>query len=114
MNVDSQKIDQYIELKKKFKDFDSIQVCQYNPQLGLIPIEISDIFPAAHHETSRINFDPKEFPTFEKTWASFFNSNRWIVFTPKNAFENLLRLEISATGCVTEINFDIEIFQYSC
>jgi 7-cyano-7-deazaguanine tRNA-ribosyltransferase len=66
---------QYIGLKKKFKDFDSIQVCQYNPQLGLIPIEISDIFPAAHHETSRVDFDPKEFPTFEKTWNIFFSNN---------------------------------------
>jgi len=66
---------QYIGLKKKFKDFDLIQVCQYNPQLGLIPIEISDIFPAAHHETSRVNFDPKKFPTFEKTWNIFFNNN---------------------------------------
>jgi hypothetical protein len=38
----------------------------------------------------------------------------WIIVDPKNTFESLLRLEISATGCVTEINFDIEIFQYSC
>ena len=66
---------QYVGLKKKFKDFDTIQVCQYNPQLGLMPIEISDIFPAAHHETSRVNFDPKEFPTFEKTWNIFFSNN---------------------------------------
>ena len=68
---------QYIELEKKFKDIDSVQVCQYNPQLGLIPIEISDIFPAAHHETSRINFDPKEFPTFEQTWKKFFDNNKF-------------------------------------
>ena len=55
---------QYIGLKKKIRDFESFQICQYNPQLGLIPIEISDIFPAAHHETSRIDFKPDEFPTF--------------------------------------------------
>jgi len=68
---------QYLALSKKFKDFDSIQVCQYNPQLGLIPIEISDIYPAAHHETSRIDFEPKEFPTFEKTWKNFFKNNKF-------------------------------------
>ena len=28
---------------------------------------------------------------------------------PKNAFEYLLRLEISPTGCVAERDFDIEI-----
>ena len=66
---------QYIGLKQKLKYFETFQVCQYNPQLGLIPIEISDIFPAAHHETARLNFDPKEFPTFEKTWGIFFDNN---------------------------------------
>ena len=68
---------QYVGLKKKIKDFDSFQICQYNPQLGLIPIEISDIFPAAHHETSRINFVPKEFPVFENTWKTFFDKNKF-------------------------------------
>jgi len=68
---------QYSGLKKKIKDFDSIQVCQYNPHLGLIPIEISDIFPAAHHETARLNFKPNEFTVFEKTWKDFFNNNKF-------------------------------------
>ena len=68
---------QYSGLKKKFRDFDSIQVCQYNPHLGLIPIEISDIFPAAHHETARLNFKPEEFTVFEKTWKDFFNNNKF-------------------------------------
>ena len=66
---------QYTGLKRKFKEFDSFQICQYNPILGLIPIEISDIFPAAHHETARINFEPNEFSTFEKTWNEFFAKN---------------------------------------
>ena len=69
---------QYVGLKKKFKDFDSIQVCQYNPHLGLIPIEISDIFPAAHHETARLDFKPEEFTVFEKTWKDFFNNNKFL------------------------------------
>ena len=66
---------QYIRLKQKLKNFESFQVCQYNPQLGLIPIEISDIFPAAHHETARLDFKPEEFPTFEDTWNVFFQNN---------------------------------------
>ena len=69
---------EYKRLKKKLKDFEAFQVCQYNPHLGLIPIEISDIFPAAHHENSRINYDPKEFPTFEKTWKDFFTKNKFL------------------------------------
>ena len=69
---------EYKRLKKKLKDFEAFQVCQYNPHLGLIPIEISDIFPAAHHETSRINYDPKEFGIFEKTWENFFKKNKFL------------------------------------
>ena len=68
---------EYAVLEKKFKDFDSIQTCQYNPQMGLIPIEISDIFPAAHHETARMGFEPKEFPAFEETWRRFFDNNKF-------------------------------------
>ncbi|MCV0392925.1 MAG: tRNA guanosine(15) transglycosylase TgtA [Nitrosopumilus sp.] len=68
---------QYVGLKRKIKDFESFQVCQYNPVLGLIPIEISDIFPAAHHETARIDFDPKEFSVFENTWKNFFDKNKF-------------------------------------
>ncbi len=68
---------EYFALKRKFKGIEDIQVCQYSPHLGLIPLEISDIFPAAHHETSRLNFDPKEFPTFENTWEIFFKNNQF-------------------------------------
>lgn len=66
----------YKELEKKFKDTD-VQVCQYNPHMGLIPIEISDIFPAAHHETARIDFAPREFSAFEQTWKKFFENNNF-------------------------------------
>ncbi|MFB5638221.1 MAG: tRNA guanosine(15) transglycosylase TgtA [Nitrosarchaeum sp.] len=68
---------EYSSLKRKFKDDQSIQVCQYSPHLGLIPIEISDIFPAAHHETARLSFEPKDFPTFENTWTKFFKNNQF-------------------------------------
>ena len=68
---------QYLSLKKKLKDIESIQICQYSPHLGLIPLEISDIFPAAHHETARLDFEPEEFIEFEKTWSKFFSNNKF-------------------------------------
>jgi 7-cyano-7-deazaguanine tRNA-ribosyltransferase len=78
----------YFALKRKFKEIDSFQICYYNPQLGLIPNEISDIFPAAHHETARLNFDPKEFLEFQKTWSKFFENNKFseIYFDKKDGF----------------------------
>lgn len=68
---------EYFSLKRKFKEMKNIQVCQYSPHLGLIPLEISDIFPASHHETSRLKFNPIEFPTFENTWNVFFKNNQF-------------------------------------
>lgn len=66
----------YISLRNQF-DLEKIQVCQYNPILGLVPIEVSDIFPAAHHETSRISFRPQDLPAFEKTWTKFIEKNNF-------------------------------------
>jgi len=78
----------YVSLKRKFKNIESIQVCYYNPQLGLIPNELSDVFPAAHHETARVIFNPKEFLEFEKTWIKFFENNDFseIYFDKKDDF----------------------------
>jgi len=67
---------EYSILKKKF-DSDSIQFCYYNPFLGIIPFEISDIYPAAHYVMARLNFKPEEFPIFSKTWDAFFAKNKF-------------------------------------
>ncbi|MDX1596690.1 MAG: tRNA-guanine transglycosylase, partial [Nitrosopumilaceae archaeon] len=78
----------YNELQKKFKNSEEIQVVQYNPFLGIIPIEISDIYPAAHHETSRIMFEPEKFVIYEKTWKKFFENNKFekIYYDKKDPF----------------------------
>jgi len=51
--------------------------CQYNPFLGLIPIEISDIYPASHYLQAELNCDPIDFPIFFKTWEIFFKKNNF-------------------------------------
>ena len=38
---------EYMNMKKKFKDDESVQFCYYNPFLGIIPLELSDIYPAS-------------------------------------------------------------------
>ena len=65
--------------KKKFKDPESVQFCQYNPYLGLIPLEISDIYPASHYVMANSNFNPEEFTEFAKTWKIFFEKNNFSV-----------------------------------
>jgi 7-cyano-7-deazaguanine tRNA-ribosyltransferase len=75
----------YKKLRRKFKDPDVVQFCNYNPFLGIIPIEISDIFPASHYVMTRKDFEPEKFPTFFKIWSNFFNKNKFdAVYLPKD------------------------------
>ena len=76
---------EYKRMKRKFKDPDSIQFCNYNPFLGIIPIEISDVFPASHYVMVRKKFNVEDFPTFTQNWTEFFKKNKFkTVYLPKD------------------------------
>ena len=76
---------EYSKIKKKFSNSESIQFCQYNPFLGLIPLEISDIFPSSHYVMSRLDFEPNDFPVFAKTWDVFIEKNHFTeIYCDKN------------------------------
>jgi len=79
---------EYSLAKKKFSKPASIQFCQYSPFLGLIPLEISDIFPASHNVIARLDFSPIDFPIFAKTWKIFFENNHFteIYYDKKDEF----------------------------
>jgi 7-cyano-7-deazaguanine tRNA-ribosyltransferase len=69
-----------MELAKKYPES---QICSYNRFLGIIPVEICDIFPAAHHldlatENAQNAFD---YPTFIDSLDKFLADN---------IFENIL------------------------
>lgn len=66
---------EYRELYKRSRESDDVQFCQYSPILGIIPIEISDVYPAAHHEQARVRVDPAACTEFAKTWDAFFGNN---------------------------------------
>jgi 7-cyano-7-deazaguanine tRNA-ribosyltransferase len=69
---------EYNSLKKKFDSkLDDIQFCQYNQYLGIIPLELSDIYPAAHYVISDTDFNQNEFPEFTKTWSIFLKNNKF-------------------------------------
>ncbi len=69
---------EYNTLKKKFKKKnEDMQFCQYNPFLGIIPLELSDMFPAAHYVSSDIEHHIDNFPEFTKTWTLFFKNNKF-------------------------------------
>ena len=76
---------EYYSLRKKFKNPELIQFCNYNQFLGIIPIEIADVFPASHYVMARNDFDPQNFPVFEETWKKFFVKNKFdTVYMSKN------------------------------
>jgi len=76
---------QYKNLRRKFNDPNLVQFCNYNPFLGIIPIEISDVFPASHYVMARKEFEPEKFPTFLEVWNRFFDKNDFdAVYLPKD------------------------------
>ena len=79
---------EYFQIRKKLKDPDSIQFCQFNPFLGLIPLEISDIYPASHYVMANTFKNPMDYPNFEKTWKIFFEKNSFstIYLDKKDSF----------------------------
>ncbi|HET7147406.1 MAG TPA: tRNA guanosine(15) transglycosylase TgtA [Candidatus Nitrosopolaris sp.] len=65
----------FIRLVKKFPQ---AQICAYNQFLGVIPVEICDIFPAAHHlssATAATCHQAKDYPTFIESLDGFLASN---------------------------------------
>lgn len=53
------------------------QVCQYSPFLGPVPVELSDLYPAAHHVSASARYRPADFATFGEAWDAFVSNNRF-------------------------------------
>jgi 7-cyano-7-deazaguanine tRNA-ribosyltransferase len=65
----------FVQLAKRFPD---AQICAYSQFLGVIPAEICDIFPAAHHLSSAAAgtlHQAKDYPTFIESLDSFLAYN---------------------------------------
>lgn len=76
------------KVRSKKYDENTIQFCCYNPFLGIIPIEVSDIYPASHYVMANTPKDPKEFTLFGTTWNIFFKNNQFgqIYYNKKDYF----------------------------
>ena len=58
----------YRDILKKFPD---AQICSYSPFLGIIPAEVSDIFPASHNLSPKSCYKLEDYPTFIESLKSF-------------------------------------------
>jgi 7-cyano-7-deazaguanine tRNA-ribosyltransferase len=66
---------EYFQIVKKFPD---AQICAYNPFLGVIPVEISDIFPSSHNLFKPMAWHPaKEYVAFSESLNAFLSTNRF-------------------------------------
>ena len=73
----------YKDIIKKFPD---AQVCSYSPFLGIIPAEISDIFPASHNLATRAGHRLEDYPTFIESLKSFAGKFEKIVILAPDDF----------------------------
>jgi 7-cyano-7-deazaguanine tRNA-ribosyltransferase len=73
----------YKNIVKKFPD---AQICSYNPFLGIIPAEISDIFPASHNLITRSSHRLEDYPTFIESLKSFAGKFEKIVVIAPDDF----------------------------
>ena len=92
INADSSRKPAYLtpeqsELEKLFDDPDKVQFCRYSKYLGLMPLEISDLYPAAHYVEAKGMDSASSYPEFTKTWEKFFSNNSFdIVYYSDDAF----------------------------
>jgi 7-cyano-7-deazaguanine tRNA-ribosyltransferase len=91
---------EYNNLKKRFASkLEDTQFCQYNPYLGIIPLELSDVYPAAHYVISDTDLNQNDFPEFTKTWNIFLKNNKFKnIYVIKNDF-----LKYHSKGLKTKI-----------
>lgn len=82
---------QYKELRKMLDN--SVQMAYYSPFLGVVPEEISDVFPAAHHVAARSKFDPDKFETFGNVLTSYINKNefKYVIAVADDFLESFLK-----------------------
>ena len=73
----------YKDIVKKFPD---AQVCSYSPFLGIIPAEISDIFPASHNLAIKSGHRLEDYPTFIDSLKSFAGKFEKIVILAPDDF----------------------------
>ena len=62
---------------RAYADDPDTQVCVYNPFLGVIPLELTDLYPAAHHLAVRGRCDPAAFPTFTAALKTLLDNNHF-------------------------------------
>jgi 7-cyano-7-deazaguanine tRNA-ribosyltransferase len=96
----------YRDIAKKFPD---AQICSYSPFLGIIPAEISDVFPASHNLAPRSYYRLEDYPTFIESLKDFTGRFEEIVIiaAPDAAAEEFIKQAIKAARLNARLVNDI-------
>lgn len=99
----------YVDLVREYQGF---QICSYNAFLGIIPVELCDIYPAAHNLSNQaVHFDEAMEYSYDETIKSlkaFVNSNHFeeIVIYANHAVKHSLdRIQLDHSN-VTIFEYD--------
>jgi 7-cyano-7-deazaguanine tRNA-ribosyltransferase len=67
------------DFRKLTKNFPDAQICTYNQFLGIIPAEISDIYPAAHNLAAKklTTYQTNDYPSFVASLKEFLTENNF-------------------------------------
>jgi 7-cyano-7-deazaguanine tRNA-ribosyltransferase len=66
------------DFKRLTKKFPDAQLCTYSRFLGIIPAEISDIFPASHNLTAKFTtYQTNGYPSFVESFKGFLRNNKF-------------------------------------
>jgi 7-cyano-7-deazaguanine tRNA-ribosyltransferase len=87
------------QFKEALKRHPDAQVCSYNPFLGIIPAEVSDVFPAAHNIITRSSYSQSLYPTFVQSLKDFVAGNRFdeVILVNADAFIEAAAIEAGVT-----------------
>jgi 7-cyano-7-deazaguanine tRNA-ribosyltransferase len=91
----------YNDIARKLPD---AQVCSYSPFLGIIPAEISDVFPASHNLAPRSGYSLEDYPTFVESLKEFAGRFEEITIV---AADDFIKQAIKATGLNARLVDDI-------
>lgn len=61
--------------KELARKFPGAQLATYNSFLGIIPAEVSDVFPASHNVAARIERNISDYPLFVESLKNFVDNN---------------------------------------
>lgn len=88
---------EYKKLQKKV-DVKKTQVCIYNRFLGIIPLELSDMYPASHYVMSDVEFSPGDFVESAASIREFLARNKFVkVHMPDDEFLKLAKKRAGKT-----------------